>query len=248
MVEGKSFDFEIKFKTFKEFLEELEYAIARIIVKNENSKKPEESFERVSSQLNDRIQKIADNKIRTLVSPQIDVETVTGKTLYVYDYLYGLKCYRYKHLVVPKKFIAEFLDVSGKIALPVHYCENCGRYFIGSEMLKFFKKRFGDICVITQKAESFIEKENTFICYRDESLLHKLGYNVIEGKMSTTERQMLLLNLIISKKIGYYEVCANLQENIRRFSNRDYFKKAVSKWDEDLRFIGKAVLDGRIQK
>lgn len=81
-----------------------------------------------------------------------------------------------------------------------------------------------------------------FGCFSAESKLHSLGYNVIKGNMSETERERLLIHLIDNNLISYVELCATIEQNINIFKNSYIHRFAVEEWKTDLKAIGNYIL------
>lgn len=52
-------------------------------------------------------------------------------------------CYKQKHSITPKSYIAPLMDSINCITLPVHYCETCCKYFIGDKTLREYEKHYG---------------------------------------------------------------------------------------------------------
>ena len=160
--------------------------------------------------------------------------SVTKAPLFVFDALNKTKCKRSQHRVTPRKYYANHLDDKKIVALPVHYCETCGRYMIGAQSLSILRTYLGKM--IFRTINLYPDDGYTWNCLK-ESELHKLGYNVVEGKLSFAERRTILISILDGKQLSFFEVVATIEQNIRTFESNHRMQNAVRKWREDLRFI-----------
>ena len=126
------------------------------------------------------------------------------------------------------------------VSLPVHYCEDCDRYMIGSRSLALFKEFCGNFIVNTKLLIPNTDREWEML---GESKLHKMGYNVIDGKLSLLERQNILIGLLEGKHLSFFEIVATIEQNIRMFESNPKMQKAIEKWRCDLEFINHYVID-----
>ena len=126
------------------------------------------------------------------------------------------------------------------MVLPTHYCEACNRYMIGSLTLSLFKEFGGDFIGRTLK---WLPGDSKAWSVLGESKLHKLGYNVIEGKLSTAERQNLLIAILEGKQLTFFEIVATIEQNIHMFESNPRMQKAVRKWQCDLSFVNSYMLN-----
>lgn len=232
--------------TFNEFLIELEIAVYRIFansaLKNNILNKNDDvdfqkEYKKQIVQINPHIKSIFESKKQDYIFDGLDKLPSANKALYVFDRLSSIKCSRENHPVVSTKFIVELVD-GGKIVLPAHYCYYCNKYFIGRITLSLFEKSYGKLMI---EKIPYIDDLSNFEGFQMESKLHSLGYNVVEGKMSVTERQNLLINLLEKNKISYLEMCSTIEQNIRLFKNSYRHRYAVEKWKMDLKLIGEYI-------
>jgi len=231
----------LKFKhiSFSEFLKEIEFATTRILynwVKKNVTKY--HSLEKMCADIDERIDAKAAKKLRDYRISAI-TEAPTDAILYLFDNLSSTACYQKNHPIVPAHFVADMVDGSGQVILPVHYCNYCNKYFIGTKTLALFEKCFGKFVV---QKKFLAEDSSGFSSFRQESLLHQLGYNVIDGNMGDLDRQNLLAYLLDHGKISYVEICVTIEQNIRLFQNSYRHQLAIAKWKSDLRFIGGYIL------
>ena len=140
------------------------------------------------------------------------------------------------------------LAAADNVLIPVHHCETCNRTFIGEETLKFYENRFGKLAVCVTHDTS-ANSTGAYGELNSESLLHKLGYNVVEGELSQTERRKFLIYLIEGKKISFFQACRDIENAIKIFEYRPTYRRAVQRWREDLAFINEYMennLDGNL--
>ena len=158
---------------------------------------------------------------------------LTEAPLYLYDSLNSISCKREKHQIVPAKYYTRHMDGENAIVLPVHFCVHCRKYLCGRISYSLFKLHFGRVGIITQE----LSDESQCWNIHGESMLHQLGYNVVEGKMSSSERQNLLVSILESKQLTFFEIVATIEQDIRIFQTNYRMKNAVRKWKEDLLFV-----------
>lgn len=225
--------------SFASFLNQLLCAISTIIHRYRSYHEPDIEYRQVCNEINTHIDVCVANQESNCYIPANTSIATTDDTLYVYSSLSSAKCYRQQHHVFPSRFIADLLNDSGRISLPVHYCRDCQRYFIGRITLSLFDKRFGKSVMRRYSQDSTSDFYESFC---QESKLHQFGYNVVDGEMSSAERHALLIFLLQHKKITYHEICVTLERNIEMFQNRPNYQIAVKKWMEDSVFIGQHIL------
>lgn len=232
-------DFVFKQISFSAFLVEIERAVIRIIYRWKSKETPCYDLENLAKEINSHIENLAKNKRKEYLENSTEQKATTNATLFLFDRLSSTRCYKSNHPVMPKSFVADLINDRGKIALPVHYCNYCKKYFIGKKTLSLFEKTYGKLFVEKRMA---CELDNDFTNFRTESKLHRLGYNVIEGDMTKEERQKRLIYLLEHNKISYLEICSTIEQNILMFKNSYRHAYAITKWQEDLKFIGDYIL------
>ncbi len=152
----------------------------------------------------------------------------------VFKSLSAISCNLRGHCVENSTMEVARLDSDDTILLPIHHCKDCGRLFIGNETLKQYEKVWGKLC-INMRNDCYAANESDF--YTKESPLHKLGYNVIAGKLSEKERQALLIKIYEKKWLTLFEIQRDIEKAIRIFEYRSRYQNAVRKWQDDLYFI-----------
>ena len=159
----------------------------------------------------------------------------------VFKALHLISCCLNNHEIEKEIVEVRSCDQKKTIRLPIHRCLICGRQFLGQQTLEVYECEYGrldfdfrydnnwlDGCTIT---DSYDYEHN------GESKLHQLGYNVIQNYYSEEYRHQILMNLLESEKITYFEICRDIEHAIRIFTNVSTHQEAVRKWREDLLFI-----------
>lgn len=238
----KKLKLNIKYISFSEFLEYIQLVVTRILHNWIVKEKPKYAFERLASEINARIESLARAKASACKVNPSSSSPVTTAPLYLFDVLSSTLCYRNNHPVVPARFVADLANGTGQLILPVHYCNYCGKYFIGTKTLAQFEKDYGKVIVDRRKMS---DDDDGFSSFRAESKLHQLGYNVIDGNMSEEDRRKLLVYLLDHKRITYLEICSTIEQNIRLFQFSYRHQLAVTKWKSDLKYIGDYIINSQ---
>ncbi len=224
------------------FLIRLQDAVASILHRYKTYAQPNYARERVCDEINTRIEALVKKSEANLLCPASSSIEITDEKLYLYHSLTTTRCRQLDHQVVPSRYVAAFAGESRKIRLPVHYCMQCRKCFIGRTTLALFDQRYGK--TIMQRC-SLDETDDFYENFCQETKLHQFGYNVEDGKMSLPERQALLTYLLEHKRMTYHEICTTIEQNIRMFQGRPNYHLAVTKWQADLEFIGQYILSQR---
>lgn len=163
----------------------------------------------------------------------------TEKPLFLYHSLKLTGCRQNSHCLETRKYYARHIDGKNTVVLPAHYCKTCGRYLFGATSLSFFKESCGQFIVRTDR--SYLgPAADWYSC--GESELHRLGYNVINGQLSLTERRNILVGILEGRQLSFFEIVATLEQNIRVFGNHNKMQAAVGKWKSDLMYINEYML------
>ena len=231
--------FKARFESFGSFLRNIQELALRFILRQERKQKPLCDRDDVKKKINDHIwaevTKAVD-KIRIPISSNVDL---SEQPLYIFDSLSSTSCSRNNHPVLAAPFYANKIDGTGVIALPTHYCSLCDKYLIGRITLNLYDKSFGKVLVERRNAD----EDEDFSSFQLESRLHQFGYNVIDGELSESERQNLLLSLLQNKKMDYFSICKTIEQNIVLFRSNPKFQLAILKWRRDLKFLGDYILE-----
>ena len=224
--------------SFSRFIQYIEYFIVRAIlsVKQKTDKRitEDEVFEEVDF----RIGVVAKVKREKYITECAE-ETREPAVLYVFSSLHSITCNLNNHIIEPYECTIPLLAEAKQITIPAHRCKECEKVFIGEQTLKEYVKEYG--WLFARRISDNSSPEYSWFAL--ESKLHSLGYNVVEGEMTTQKRRQLLELLIQRKAITYFEACRDIENAINMFCNRRNFASAVEKWRSDLRFIGDLQLD-----
>ena len=139
-----------------------------------------------------------------------------------FDELYGLT----------KSFIPQYLSVHSKqINVPANKPLKIAKSLQKQPQTTTSKNKSVSVQV-QHKEHKPLQKMN---------ILRSLGYDVSEkGRLSTFERQLILKEIIVSRKrMTKQEVINHIEWNIRMRRDNAYMKLAISKWEDDLRYIRK---------
>jgi hypothetical protein len=222
----------LKMISFSQFLYSI-LVVVTLTISKWGKTKPDKAYKWKFKDINAHIDDLVNTEKEKIKLNFVPPEDLTDSTLYIFNVLSSTSCYRNNHPVEIKKFVAELSDESGVI-LPAHYCSCCNKYFIGSITLSLFDKKYGKMLI---KKQHCSDEGNSFDNYSDESELHALGYNVIDGDMTDKERQDLLLLLLKKNKIDIFKMVPTIEQDIRLFEDSPRHQLAVKKWKADLQFI-----------
>lgn len=178
-------------------------------------------------------------KQKTFSSSEVNQIFPNDCALHVMESLSGTQCHRQNHSILTKSYAVSLINSSSYVMLPVHYCSTCHRYFIGGKTLSEYEKCYGKLSILRKKySDSSSSINSPFINFNSESLLHRYGYNVRSGELTESERRDLLVHLIENHQLSYHEICRTIEQNISLFQGNPHYLQAVSKWRDDLKFIG----------
>lgn len=230
----------IRYITFHSFLEELFLVVVRTIAQRRNRQYPGNEIDVVFEDVNQHIDSLAAQYRKRIPVPPANRIVNEDTHLFVYYQFSLISCNQKKHTIVSDTFCAEKLDGSGFYNLPIHRCATCGRKFAGKYTLDFYQREFGKIRVAVQK-DLTTDNPSAFEDLKPESELHSQGYNVVEGQMSETERRNLLIRLLQSEEVTYFEICRDIKNAIHTQQHLPFRAPAVAKWKSDLEFLSKFI-------
>lgn len=224
---------------FEGFLKQFKFVVVRAALEQMQETNPSytifQAIKDVDSCIHERMKKVRSERL----IPYTPNQKLTEEPLYLYDSLATTACRINSHEVNQKNYYAKHIDGKRIVVLPAHYCMTCKKYLFGSQSLQYFKDFCGDFIVRTYHL-SPVDGHYDFNI--GESKLHKLGYNVINGKLSIYERQNKLVSVLESKQLTFFEIVSIIEHNIRTFEGNPRMRNAVAKWKEDLRFINDYVI------
>ena len=214
--------------------------VVRTIAQRRNRQCPSKEIDVVFEEVNQHINSLAAQYRKRIPITQANSIYREDNQLFVYSQFSLISCNQKKHTIVSDIFCAEKLDGTGFYHLPIHRCATCGRKFAGKYTLVFYQKEFGKIRVTVQK-DLTTDNPRAFEGLKAESQLHSYGYNVVEGQMSETERRNLLILLLQSGEMTYFEICRDIKNAIHTQQHLSFRAPAVAKWKSDLEFLSKYI-------
>ncbi len=223
----------IKRVSFSSFLEQLHVAVIRCMSRWKNQLQPSYVFGWAEETTNRRILDLVEKRKQHMKIRKSEVILPTKSPLYLIGNLYGTKCYRDKHPVEMRIFGADLYETGEILQIPVHYCTCCKKYFVGKTSFALLQDNFGWLLI----EKRTLTDDTSFDSFQQESELHRLGYNVIDGQMSERERRNHLIQIIESGKMNYHDVCASIEQDIKLFQYSPRHQLAEKKWEDDLRFL-----------
>ena len=206
------------------------YAIYEEIKKND----PSYTIFQARKDVDDRIWTRMKMRRSECIVPNNNSRPPIDSPLFLYDALSNIGCNRNQHELIPKKYYARHTYGKNTVVLPVHYCKTCNRYLCGKVSFALFEEFFGKFIIETHRLLPGVDGRWQL---QGESRLHQLGYNVIDGGLTCTERKNILISLLESKQLSFFEIVATLEQNIRTFESNYRMRNAVEKWHNDLKFI-----------
>lgn len=226
--------------TFHSFLEALFMVVVRTIAQRRNRQCPDNEIDSIFGEVNQHINSLAAQYRKRIPVTQANSIYREDNQLFVYSQFSLISCNQKKHTIVSDTFCAEKLNSTGFYHLPIHRCATCGRKFVGKYTLDFYQKEFGKIRVAAQK-DLTTDNPSAFEGLKAESQLHSYGYNVVEGQMSEIERRNLLIRLLQTGEMTYFEICRDIKNAIHTQQHLPFRASAVAKWKSDLAFLSKYI-------
>lgn len=224
--------YQYSFISFSEFLRVCQRIIFKILFKRKTYTNKSVKPEKIWDELNARIFDTAYNNFKKIEIS--DKSSISLEEVIVYKNLSSISCNTNHHKIIPNKIEVPLIKTDKHVLLPIHICEDCKKKFVGNETLKAFERFFGPM-IIEKRPE--LDGSNPRLIYGDESRLHSLGYNVIEGELTEKERRNLLKYLIDNGIMTDFEIRKDIENAIRIFNWNPKYDNAVWKWQSDLVFL-----------
>ena len=135
-----------------------------------------------------------------------------------------------------------------KVFVPGWYCRNCKCYYITENDYQTVDRLGAIVARVYTQKEWYNRGKGQ--CYyselNQESILHKLGYNVgASDDLSDSVRQDILASAVDFRLMAKREVIDFLTWMINTRSNNDRLENAVYKWKKDLKFISNYKLNNK---
>lgn len=134
--------------------------------------------------------------------------------------------------------IARYYDVI-TIQIPAIYCDDCKKYYILEQEYNKYRKYGQFLCRVVHN-DYFINynEYSGFETFKEESVLHIMGYNVREYDGPTEEmRREILRNAVDKHVLSRAEICSHLESMIRLRSYNANMGAACDKWRTDINYI-----------
>ena len=119
----------------------------------------------------------------------------------------------------------------------INYCRCCNKYYINSNQYNAYANKYG-IPLITLRFPTCAEQGNDYSTWREESVLHFLGYNVnATENLSADERRNILVGAIETGIMKKAQIVSFLESLVYRNKKRKKMEMAISKWNTDIEYI-----------
>lgn len=182
-----------------------------------------------------KLMKLKDNttcdhlKDNELYSQTCDLKSV------LYIYKGQIRCKRDQHEIISAT-ARLFGRRDNEIVLNVEYCTECQKYLLEYSVYEEYRKRYG-VIIGNLKMDSH-GTSNGYYDLATESPLRLSGYSVGQKEgYSSKERQYILAQIIHNHIMSKQEVIKYLSYFIKMNGARIGNEYAVSKWQEDMRFV-----------
>ena len=150
------------------------------------------------------------------------------------------KCIYNNHNLINTYAICKVVTKNGivkELKIPAAYCKNCNQHIVLKTDFNNAKKTGTLLCIVEDHTHTYLQKHKS-VSVGNESKIHQLGYNVIQGNAYTdSQRQIILANIIENTNISQQEILSIIDVNIARHRNQPNYSKAVNKWIMDREFV-----------
>lgn len=140
---------------------------------------------------------------------------------------------------------AYVLSVQDGLYHPINvvYCKRCKKYYINATSFNIYSKKYG--MPLIKLASSSGDGYGEYATWREESVLHFLGYNVNGmDNLSDVERHKILSQAMDAGHMQKAKVISFLETMIRLNEGQPKKANAVVKWKKDLKYV----LDYKVEK
>lgn len=163
---------------------------------------------------------------------------LSTSTLHIYR-RNNIVCIAHNHPVID--VVATYPTLNDKLAkIPVQYCKQCRKMFISETVFEHYRKmyRFLPIHMRYTTNNGTYTQHSTFVERAKESPLMLCGYNTNQSVGLSLESRHNILRFIIEHKIlSKQDVINYLELFINTNGMKNNMDIAVSKWEEDLRYV-----------
>lgn len=117
------------------------------------------------------------------------------------------------------------------------YCPKCQKFFILDSDYQEISNLGELLCNVFVKTKTGYRIERVFDL-QEESLLHRMGYNVnARDGLNANYRHLILANAVDEGLLSRSEICSFLNYLINRSYGRWGFEMAIKKWEDDKDYI-----------
>lgn len=223
--------------TPNEFVESLERILVFNVLDRRSKSRSNISTETVSAEINEYMERLSDQYRKRILTYTYDDTSTESNELLVYSNFAILSCNLKKHHLMVDQYLAKRFDNAAEsVSMNIHRCMTCGRKFIGKYTLSFYEEEFGRLD-IRCLPDVRLDGAGTFDSLSSETELHRRGYRVSSGKMSEKQRRALLIELLVSGKMDYFEITRDIKSAIN--TQKHFPERAihVEMWKSDLDFL-----------
>ncbi len=181
------------------------------------------------------------NLLSVMLGAKSDSNNISSANIWIYK----AKSPCPSHIDQVEAVTAYVTSVQDNMRHPINvsYCRKCKKYFINTTSFNIYSKKYGMplIKLSTPGEGSF----GDYASWREESVLHFLGYNVnSQDNLSEAERQRILTQSMEAGYISKPKIISFLETMIKLNEGQDRKANAVFKWKKDLKYV----LDYKIDK
>ena len=185
-----------------------------------------EMYEELDGTLDDAFKAI---NIQVSVQSQLNNKM---RVLYVCNGI--IHCEQDHHKIIPIRLTVPTMN-NGAVEINANYCIDCDFLYIFRNDYEYFRDRYG-LPLIPFK--SFEDTDNANEYGADQSILYLSGYSVsTTSNLSAEERQQILANVVAAGILPKPRIIMYLNWFIDHNGRIPGHERAVSKWQEDLRFV-----------
>ena len=187
---------------------------------------------------------IEDKRTQTDVERKIRYTAPSSKTIAVSEFLTRVtlnKCSGEGHIIediqVAVKVLHKDYSVTVEI-VPALFCRTCHKYYLLESIYQELKATGILLCNVVEQSYWSSSKKNEFFITNQESLLHKMGYNVsANNSLLMSERHAILRAALDNGLLTKAEILSHLDYLIRRSRNQTALSAAVEKWKDDREYV-----------
>lgn len=129
--------------------------------------------------------------------------------------------------------------------VPALFCKTCNRYYLLESVYQELREKGILLCNVVEQGYWSSSKKREFYITNQESLLHKMGYNVsANNNLTQSQRCAILKAALDNGLLTKAEILSHLDYLIRRSVGRENLSAAAEKWKQDREFIRGTQKDG----